>query len=101
VVTTLLGVLTAVVVAGIAGMQERTARIACDADVATVALAAQSYFIRHSGYPAGVDELTREGYLTSPVRDDHTVVYARDLTANSFTVTGSTSSGVSCLPAGG
>ena len=97
VVVTILGVLSALVVAGVIGMKERVSRIACDADVTSVALAADTYYVKHLAYPATLQALYDERYLSEPTSRDHLVQYR---VANAgYTVTGTTSGGRPCRSA--
>ena len=97
VVVTILGVLSSLVVAGVVGMKERVSRIACDADISSVALAADSYFAKHLAFPPTLQALYDERYLTEPTSPDHLVQYR--LEGTGYVVTGQTSGGQPCRAA--
>lgn len=97
VVITILGVLSALVVAGVVGMRERVSRIACDADITSVALAADSYYARHMAYPPTLQALYDESYLSEPSGTDHLVQYQAQLVG--YVVSGRTAGGQPCRSA--
>ena len=97
VVVTILGVLSALVVAGVVGMKERVSRIACDADITSVALAADSYYLKHMAYPPTLQALYDESYLSEPSSTDHLVQY-RPQNAG-YLVSGQTAGGQPCRSA--
>lgn len=97
VVVTILGTLAALVVAGVIGMKERVSRIACDADITSVALAADSYYAKHLAFPPTLQALYDERYLSEPSSADHLVRYQPQNAG--YVVSGRTAGGQPCRSA--
>jgi general secretion pathway protein G len=81
IVIVVLGILSGIVLFGVARYRSDVVLAACKADLATVAVAADAYDARTGGYPATVAVLGTGGYLNSTPSG----LYAFDGTAKTVT----------------
>jgi prepilin-type N-terminal cleavage/methylation domain-containing protein len=86
VVVVILGVLAAVVVFAVNGVQNRAKVSACKADVATVTTAGESYFAQKGTYAPDIATLVSNGFLHSA------------LSTSGYTVTYTVNAGVGAAP---
>jgi prepilin-type N-terminal cleavage/methylation domain-containing protein len=92
VVIVILGILAAIVVFSVNGVQDKGSTAACQADVKTVTVAAEAYNAKVGHYATSMDELVREGLLHSvPASTTYTITY----TLSTDSVTGNSSVDVS------
>jgi prepilin-type N-terminal cleavage/methylation domain-containing protein len=76
IVIVILGILSAIVVFAVNGIQNKGTEAACRADVQTVTVAAEAYDAQNGTYAKNMDQLVRAGLLHSvPASFDYTVVY--------------------------
>jgi prepilin-type N-terminal cleavage/methylation domain-containing protein len=87
VVIVILGILAAVVVFAVNGVQNRAKVSACKADVATVTTAGESYFAQKGTYAADIATLVSNGFLHSALS-----------TTSGYTVTYTVNAGVGAAP---
>ncbi len=66
VVIVVLGVLSTVVVLGVAGITDRGKRSACQADYETTANAVETHYARTGEYPIDQSQMVADGILRSP-----------------------------------
>ena len=79
IVIVILGILAAIVVFAVNGIQNRGAAAACKADVETVTVAAEAYDAQHGQYADTMDELVSAGLLHSvPSSSTYTIDYKAD-----------------------
>jgi general secretion pathway protein G len=88
IVIVILGILSAVVVFAVNGIQNRAKVSACKADVATVTTAGESYFAQKGSYAPDIATLVSNGFLHSALSS-----------SNGYTITYTVNAGVgSTLP---
>jgi prepilin-type N-terminal cleavage/methylation domain-containing protein len=77
IVIVILGILAAIVVFAVNGIQNRGTASACKADVETVTVAAEAYDAQHGRYADSMDQLVKEGFLHSvpSTSNGYTIVY--------------------------
>jgi prepilin-type N-terminal cleavage/methylation domain-containing protein len=76
IVIVILGILAAIVVFAVNGIQDRGTASACKADVETVTVAAEAYDAQHGQYAESMDDLVKAGLLHSvPSSSSYTVDY--------------------------
>ena len=73
IVIVILGILAAVVVFSVNGIQDRGKKAACQSDMATVTTAVEASYAKNGAWPASVAALVSEGFLRSPGPTDVTV----------------------------
>src|ERR1700709_2228323 len=79
----ILGILAAIVVFAVNGIQNRGTASACKADVETVTVAAEAYNAQNGHYPEKIGELVTAGFLHSvPSDSNYTVTYSVGQTDN-------------------
>ena len=79
IVIVILGILAAIVVFAVNGIQDRGTASACKADVETVTVAAEAYDAQHGNYADTMDELVSAGLLHSvPSNSNYTIDYKAD-----------------------
>ncbi len=88
VVIGILGVLAAVVIFAVNGLQNRAKVSACKADVATVTTAGEAYFAQKGTYAPDIATLVSNGFLHSSLS-----------TTSGYTVTYTVNAGVGAAPA--
>jgi prepilin-type N-terminal cleavage/methylation domain-containing protein len=71
IVIVILGILAAIVVFAVNGIQDRGTASACKADVETVTVAAEAYDAQHGRYAESMEQLVKEGLLHSVPSDSH------------------------------
>ena len=96
IVIVILGVLAGIVVFSVAGITDRGAKAACDANQKTVRVAAEAFYAQSGSYPAAMSNMVPKYIATTPTPLTGTggdakqgVSYA--LTAGAPVVTGGTS----------
>jgi prepilin-type N-terminal cleavage/methylation domain-containing protein len=76
IVIVILGILAAIVVFAVNGIQNRGTEAACKADVETVTVAAEAFDAQNGRYADSMDELVKAGLLHSvPSSNDYTIDY--------------------------
>jgi prepilin-type N-terminal cleavage/methylation domain-containing protein len=79
IVIVILGILAAIVVFAVNGIQNRGTAAACKADVETVTVAAEAYDAQNGHYADSMDELVKAGLLHSvPSNTNYTIDYKAD-----------------------
>src|SRR3978361_908398 len=79
IVIVILGILAAIVVFAVNGIQDRGAASACKADVETVTVAAEAYDAQEGRYAPDMQTLVDAGFLHSlPSTNHYTIDYAAD-----------------------
>jgi type II secretion system protein G len=92
IVIVILGILAAIVVFAVNGIQNRGTASACKADVETVTVAAEAYNAQNGHYPDDMKALVSDGFLHSvPSDSNYTITYT----------VGQTDSGVPTVEVGG
>lgn len=81
IVIVVLGILSGIVLFGVARFRSDATNAACKADVATVNVAADAYDATTGGYPASVDVLVTGQYLKSPPTGKYTFDAAKKTAA--------------------
>ena len=72
IVIVILGILAAVVVFSVNGIQDRGKAAACKSDFATVSTAVEAFYAKVGSYPGSVAALIGEGLLRAPAPDSVT-----------------------------
>src|SRR3978361_995184 len=76
IVIVILGILAAIVVFAVNGIQNRGTASACKADVETVTVAAEAYNAQNGEYASDMNQLVKGGFLHSvPSDSNYTVSY--------------------------
>jgi prepilin-type N-terminal cleavage/methylation domain-containing protein len=76
IVIVILGILAAIVVFAVNGIQNKGVQAACRADVETVTIAAEAYDAQNGQYAQSMDELVKAGLLHSvPSTNNYTINY--------------------------
>ncbi len=101
IVIVILGILAAVVVFAVNGIQSRGIASACKSDVSTVTVAAEAYYAQNGTYATNIAALVTAGFLhNAPPTNNYTVTYtpvaASGSTPASETVTGALAGGGAC-----
>jgi prepilin-type N-terminal cleavage/methylation domain-containing protein len=77
IVIVILGILAAIVVFAVNGIQNRGVEAACKADVETVTVAAEAYDAQNGQYAQSMDDLVKAGLLHSvPSTNNYTIDYS-------------------------
>ena len=85
IVIVILGILAAIVVFSVQGIQDKGKTSACQSDVASVTTAAESYYAQHGAYPAVATVATD---LSPAFLHTYPAVVTYALAATGFTATG-------------
>jgi general secretion pathway protein G len=76
IVIVILGILAAIVVFAVNGIQNKSAEAACKADVQTITTAAESFDAQYGYFAKDMSQLVKMGFLHSvPATDHYTVNY--------------------------
>jgi prepilin-type N-terminal cleavage/methylation domain-containing protein len=87
IVIVILGILAAIVVFAVNGIQNRGTASACKADVETVTVAAEAYNAQNGQYADQISDLVKAGFLHSaPSDSNYTITYQANNDAKPATV---------------